>query len=106
VLIAEQGRLGQPRSSAREEESRQRALSQTRDLEVAWSNYLSRGMATQAIPEADPRLLTRAVLGLYNSVWHWYRPRGTLKLPDVRDFFAPRILLVVGLEQPVAVQAA
>ena len=27
-----------------------------------------------AIPETDPRLLTRAVLGLYNSIWHWYRP--------------------------------
>jgi TetR/AcrR family transcriptional regulator, cholesterol catabolism regulator len=106
VLVAEQGRLGQTRSSEREEEARQRALSLTRELEVAWSNYLSRGMATGAIPEADPRLLTRAVLGLYNSVWHWYRTRGSLTLADVEAFYGPRIMLIVGLEQAASLKAA
>jgi AcrR family transcriptional regulator len=106
VLVAEQGRLGQPRSTEREEEARQRARSRIRELEIAWSNYLSRGMATGAIPEADPQLLTRAVLGLYNSVWHWYRPRGTLTLADVEAFFMPRMLQIVGLEQVEARKAA
>jgi AcrR family transcriptional regulator len=106
VLVAEQGRLSQARTPEREEDARQRALSLTREMEVAWSNYLSRGMATGAIPEADPRLLTRAVLGLYNSVWHWYRPRGTLSLQDVENFYAPRMLLIVGLEQPATLKAA
>ena len=92
MLVAEQGRLSQPRSTEREEEARQRARSRVRELEIAWSNYLSRGMATGAIPEADPQLLTRAVLGFHNSVWHWYRPRGTLTLTDVEAFFVPRIL--------------
>jgi AcrR family transcriptional regulator len=105
VLVAEQGRLSQLRSAEREEEARQRARSRIRELEVAWSNYLSRGMATGAIPEADPQLLTRAVLGFYNSVWHWYRPRGTLALPDVAAFYVPRILMIVGLEQ-VAIRKA
>jgi TetR/AcrR family transcriptional regulator, cholesterol catabolism regulator len=105
VLVAEQGRLSHARASDREEEARQRALSMTRELEVAWSNYLSRGMATGAIPESDARLLTRAVLGLYNSVWHWYRPRGTLTLEDVAEFYVPRILVIVGLEEQ-AVEAA
>ncbi len=49
------------------------------------------------LPEADPRLLTRAVLGLYNSIWHWYRPRGTLTVDDVADFFIRRQLAVLGL---------
>ncbi len=40
-------------------------------------------MEQGAIPEADARLLTRAILGLYNSVFHWYRPRGDLALADV-----------------------
>jgi AcrR family transcriptional regulator len=99
VLAAQQGRLSPVRSAEREEEARQRARSRIRALEVAWSAYLSRGMATGAIPEADPQLLTRAVLGLYNSVWHWYRPRGTLALSDVATFYVPRLVLIVGLEQ-------
>lgn len=98
VLVAEQGRLSQARSTEREEEARQRARARVREMEIAWSNYLSRGMATGAIPEADPQLLTRAVLGFYNSVWHWYRPRGSLSLADVEAFFVPRMLVVVGLD--------
>ncbi len=97
VLVAEQGRLSQARSTEREEEARQRARSRVRELEMVWSNYLSRGMATGAIPEADPHLLTRAVLGLHNSVWHWYRPRGSLTLADVDAFFVPRMMTLVGL---------
>lgn len=101
VLVAEQGRLGQPRKTDREEEARQRARALVREREMAWSNYLSRGMATGAIPEANPQLLTRALLGLYTSVWHWYHPRGTLSLTDVEAFYVPRMLAVVGFE-PVA----
>jgi AcrR family transcriptional regulator len=98
VLVAEQGRLGQARRTEREEDARQRARSRLRELELAWSNWLSRAMATGAIPEADAQLLTRAVLGLYNSVWHWYRPRGTLSLADVEEFYVPRMRLIIGLE--------
>jgi AcrR family transcriptional regulator len=98
VLVAEQGRLGQARRTEREEEARQRARSRVREMELAWSNWLSRGMATGAIPEADAQLLTRAVLGLYNSIWHWYRPRGTLSLAQVEEFYVPRMQLIVGLE--------
>jgi hypothetical protein len=61
-------------------------------------------MEQGAIPQADPRLLTRAILGLYNSVFHWYRPRGgSLSLEAVRDFFVARCLAVAGL--PVAAPA-
>ena len=48
----------------------------TRDLEFAWASFLSHAMQQGAIPKHDPRLLTRAILGLYNSIWHWYRPNG------------------------------
>ncbi len=97
VLVAEQGRLGQHRSSEREEQARSEARARTRELEMAWANYLSRGMAVGAIPEADPQLLTRALLGFHNSVWHWYRPHGPLKLADVEAFFVPRLLQMAGL---------
>ena len=97
VLVAEQALAGLRRTSAREEEARQLARSHMRDLEFAWATFLTRGMEQGVIPEADPRLLARAILGLYNSVWHWYRPRGSLSLEEVRDFFVERCLAVAGL---------
>ena len=97
VLVAEQNLVALHRTSQREEEARQLARSRMRDLEFAWATFLSRGMAQGTIPEADARLLTRAVLGLYNSDWHWYRPRGTLTIDEVREFFVARCLAVVGL---------
>jgi TetR/AcrR family transcriptional regulator, cholesterol catabolism regulator len=97
VLVAEQSLVGLHRKSPREEEARQLARSHMRDLEFAWATFLTRGMEQGVIPEADPRLLARAILGLYNSVWHWYRPRGSLSLTDVRDFYVARCLAVAGL---------
>ena len=99
VLVAEQALVGMHRTSAREEEARQLARSHMRDLEFAWATFLTRGMEQGAIPQADPRLLARAILGLYNSVWHWYRPRGSLSLEEVREFFVARCLAVAGLPQ-------
>jgi AcrR family transcriptional regulator len=97
VLVAEQSLVGLHRTSQREEEARQLARSRMRDLEFAWATFLTRGMDQGVIPEADPRLVARAVLGLYNSVWHWYRPRGNLSLEEVRDFYVERCLAVAGL---------
>jgi AcrR family transcriptional regulator len=97
VLVAEQALLAVHRTSPREEEARQRARERTRDLEFAWATFLSRGMEQGAIPEADPRLATRAVLGLHNSVWHWYRPGGDLSLEQVSDFYVARCLAVLGV---------
>lgn len=97
VLVAEQGRVGERRSSPREEEARQVARARIRDFEVLWATHLTRGMAQGVLPEADPQLLSRAVLGLYNSVWHWYRPGGVLTLDQVAAFYVPRHLALIGL---------
>src|SRR5215210_1896356 len=94
VLVAEQARLAAHRTSPREEEARARARARTRDMEFAWATFLARAMEQGAIPEADPRLLTRAVLGLHNSVWHWYRPGGDLSLAEVSDFYVARCLAI------------
>jgi AcrR family transcriptional regulator len=96
VLVAEEGLIAVARKSPREEEARRLARSRMRDIEFAWATFLTRGMEQGAIPEADPRLLTHALLGLYKSVWHWYRPGGGLSLDDVRDFFVERCLAVAG----------
>jgi TetR/AcrR family transcriptional regulator, cholesterol catabolism regulator len=102
VLVAEQGLVGIARTSPREEEARVLARDRTRDLEFAWAAFLVRGMEQGLLPEADPRLLTRAVLGLNNSVWHWYRPRGSTQLEEIADFFVRRQLAVLGLSPELA----
>jgi len=106
VLVAEQALVGLHRTSPREEEARQLARSHMRDLEFAWATFLTRGMEQGVIPQADPRLLARAVLGLYNSVWHWYRPRGRLTLEEVREFFVGRCLAVAGLPLETSAEPA
>jgi AcrR family transcriptional regulator len=102
VLVAEQGLVGSRRNLPREEEARQTARARTQDLEVAWAMHLSRGMAQGAIPEADPQLMARAVLGLYNSIWHWYRPGGLLGLEQVSEFFLPRLIAMIGIREGAA----
>jgi len=97
VLVAEQGLLSGRSGSPREEEARQAARARTRDLEFAWASFLARAMERGAIPENDPRLLTRAILGLYNSIWHWYRPNGIVALDRVAGFFTERTFALVGL---------
>jgi TetR/AcrR family transcriptional regulator, cholesterol catabolism regulator len=97
LLVSEQVLVGVHRTSAREEEARQFARARTRDLEFKWAAFLTQGMEQGVIPEAEPRLLARAILGLYNSIFHWYRPRAGLALQEVADFYVPRCLAVAGL---------
>jgi AcrR family transcriptional regulator len=97
VLVAEQGLLANRRESPREEQARQAAREQIRDLERAWAGFLTAAMRHGAIPSGDPQLLARAILGLYNSVWHWYRPNGTIALPPVAGFFVARGLALAGV---------
>jgi len=106
LLVSEQVLVGVHRTSVREEEARQLARERTRDLEFKWAAFLTRGMDQGAIPEADARLLARAILGLYNSVFHWYRPRAGLSLSDVADFYVPRCLAVAGLPLETAAAPA
>ena len=95
--VAEQGLLAARRESPREEQARQAVRGRARDLEFAWATFLARGMEQGAIPDGDPRLLTRAILGLYNSIWHWYRPSGEVALSRASDFYTARILAMVGV---------
>jgi AcrR family transcriptional regulator len=102
VIVSEFGRVGVPRTAPREEAARASARARTRDLEFAWGTFLARGMQQGLIPESDPRLLTRAVLGLYNSVWHWFRPEGDLTVAQAGQFFVRRQLEIVGCAPELA----
>jgi TetR/AcrR family transcriptional regulator, cholesterol catabolism regulator len=96
VLVAEHGLLLVVRSSPREEEARQSARARTRALELAWTRFLARAVDSGAIADGDPRMLARAVLGLYNSIWQWYRPQGPIALDVVSGFYRARLLDLVG----------
>lgn len=97
VLVGEQALVRHPRAAAREEDARVRAYALLKRYEAGWRELLATGMADGAIPQDDVKLLTRAVIGTYNSVWQWYRPDGSLGLEEVADFYVPRVLALTGL---------
>ena len=37
------------------------------------------------------------MLGLYNSIWHWYRPNGIVALHRIAEFFTDRSLALLGV---------
>ena len=98
VLVAEQVLLTGEGSSPREEQARLAGREKTRALELAWTRFLADAMRQGAIPDRDPRMLARAILGLYNSIWHWYRPDQTLLLPTIAEFLSARMLAVAGVK--------
>jgi hypothetical protein len=42
------------------------------------------------------------LLGLYNSIWHWYRPNGAISMDEVTEFFIRRQLALLGLPPELA----
>ncbi|HEY2480247.1 MAG TPA: TetR/AcrR family transcriptional regulator [Solirubrobacterales bacterium] len=99
LLAAEQGLVRHQRPSPREESTRVRAYGLMKEYEAGWRDLLVAGMSEGAIPTVDADLLTRAVIGAYNSVWQWYRPEGPLGLDQVADFYVPRLLTLAGLQR-------
>jgi AcrR family transcriptional regulator len=102
LLVAEQSLLHTPHPSPRGEAVRQAAQARSRDLEFAWGAFLSRGMQQGLLPDLPPRLLTRALLGLTNSLWHWYRPGGTRSLEELAEIYVRRTLAMLGLGPELA----
>jgi TetR/AcrR family transcriptional regulator, cholesterol catabolism regulator len=98
LLVAEQGLLARARTSPREEQARQAVRARMRDLEFAWASFIARAMDQGVVPARDPRLLVRGVVGLYNSIWQWYRPNGIIALDDAAAFFTDRILAMIGVD--------
>jgi AcrR family transcriptional regulator len=98
VFLAEHGRLGARGGPSREDAARKKVRARKREYEAAWAAFLARGMDEGALPRNDPHLLARAFLGLYNSIWTWYRPGGSLSLAEVGRFFVDRELALLGVE--------
>jgi TetR/AcrR family transcriptional regulator, cholesterol catabolism regulator len=106
VLAAQVAVLSNPGAAPREERARLSGRSHLRDLQIALSSLLAAAMEQGAIPKRDPRLLARAALGLYGSIWQWYRPDRYVPMETMADFFIGRILALVGLPPEVAKSAA
>jgi AcrR family transcriptional regulator len=98
VLLSQHDRLEARRSAPREEAARTSVRARKRELEAAWAAFLARGIEEGQLPRSDPQLLARALLGLYNSVWTWYRPRGALSIEEVGRFFVGRELALLGCD--------
>jgi TetR/AcrR family transcriptional regulator, cholesterol catabolism regulator len=99
VLVSEQGLVRHTRTAPREETARLRAFALLKEYEAGWRDLLAAGMSDGTIPAGDADLLARIVIGTYNSVWAWYRPEGRLSLPEVADFYVPRLLRVAGFPE-------
>jgi AcrR family transcriptional regulator len=97
LLVHEQGKLSTSRASGREEATRLEALAAARRIERVWVDFLLDAMRQQAIPVGDPHLLARAVIGLLQSVWNWYRPAGSYELGDLGRFYTDATARLVGL---------
>jgi TetR/AcrR family transcriptional regulator, cholesterol catabolism regulator len=102
VLLSEHGRVAGHRDLPREEAAREGARARKRDLERAWSGFLARGIQQGHVPTGDAQLLARALLGLYCSVWSWYRPGGPLPLAEVGRFYVSRELALLGADPDLA----
>ncbi len=98
VLLSQHDRLEARRSAPREEAARKSVRARKRELEAAWTAFLARGIEEGHLPRSDPQLLARALLGLYNSVWTWYRPGGALSIDEVGRFFVRRELALLGCD--------
>lgn len=85
ILLHHIDMLASPRSSEREEEERIRAREMVCVVEKDWSDLLGRGMDSGEFPRRDEVELGRFVLGLINSVWNWYRPRGDRSLAEIAE---------------------
>jgi AcrR family transcriptional regulator len=105
LLVVEQSLLHIPHPAPRGEAARKAAQARSRDLEFAWGAFLSRGMQQGVIADQPARLLTNAVLGLTNGVWHWYRPGRGRSLDDVAAIYVRRTLAMLGLPTELALRS-
>jgi len=68
--------------------SNKRYLSKRREYEHMFRDVVQAAMNDGAIREVDSSLLTRAILGVCNSVLVWYKPQGRLRPEEIARAFA------------------
>lgn len=62
------------------------AMKRRRELDVRVIELVRRALEERSATKAlDPRLTTRLIFGLVNSVSEWYRPERAMETPDIPD---------------------
>ncbi|AIY15875.1 TetR family transcriptional regulator [Pimelobacter simplex] len=85
ILMSHQDLLVGERSSKREEAERERARELVREIEHEWAALLKAGMDAEVFARHDEVVLARLMLGMINSVWRWYRPKGAHTLAEISE---------------------
>jgi len=71
-----------------------------REYERLWLELLSEGMATGMFrQDLDPKILTKAIMGMCNQTLIWFNPTGRLKIDGIGEMYAAFIL--EGLKKPI-----
>ena len=96
ILHSHMDLLASPRASAREEEERSASRELVRRIEGEWASLVARGMDDGSFAPGDARLTARGVLGFVVSIWTWYRPGGSMALPELSSFVEGSVLRMVG----------
>lgn len=96
IIVNEEGRLSVRRKNDQEEEARRSARDWVREIEVLWATMVARGIDEGVYPAQDPRLSSRAILGLCNSVWRWYRPGGRHTLAEIAEHYTRLCVRMLG----------
>lgn len=100
IVLANGDVLRNLRSSEREEGERLKCLALAQLIEMSWTELVAGCLAEVNWDDQDPQIMARAVLGLINSAWNWYRPGGRLSLEEVTRVYAEAVDHI--LQLPVA----
>jgi TetR/AcrR family transcriptional regulator, cholesterol catabolism regulator len=87
IVLANVDVLTNSRPTEREEAERTACLALTAAIEDSWAQLLGAVMDERGRGGVDAKLMARAVLGLLNSAWRWYRPGGRLSVAELGDFY-------------------
>lgn len=95
LIMAEMHLLSRDhRGPDREHEAYLEARVYAHDIVRDWTRYLERCMRDGSVPEQDPHLLARALIGLSSYVFSWYSPGGRVSAEAVADALVAHALAV------------
>lgn len=86
LLMAEMNLLALPREGeGRERDAFNAARGYAHDIVRDWTRYLEQCTRSGSIPEQDPHLLARSLIGISSYVFAWYVPASNVSLDELRE---------------------
>ena len=96
LQMAEMNLIALPRKGkGREQEAFDAARRYAHDIVHDWTTYLERCTRDGSIPEQDPHLLARALIGVSSYVFSWYMPGSKVPLEELRETTVAHALAIV-----------